>query len=137
MAKVRTFIDSGILIAASRGTDELSAAALAILDDPNRVLVSSEFVRLEVLPKAKFHKRRAEVAFYETFFNALDRSRVVAISRALVAAALHEAVRSGLSAVDALHVAAANRAKCEELWTTERPEKPLFRVRRLVVRTIR
>jgi predicted nucleic acid-binding protein len=46
-----TFIDSGVLIAAFRGRDELSERAMAVLDDPDRSFASSEFVRLEVLPR--------------------------------------------------------------------------------------
>lgn len=41
--------------------------------------------------------------------------------------AQREAVKSGLSAMDALHVAAAYLGQADELVTTERPEKPLFR----------
>lgn len=47
----RTYIDSSVLIAAARATDALAVSALAYLDDPQRSFVSSEFVRLEVLPK--------------------------------------------------------------------------------------
>jgi len=137
LAKIRTFIDSGALIAAARGDDQLSEAALAILDDPDRVLFSSDFVRLEVLPKAKHHKRRGESAFYEAFFESLTHGRLVTASRALVQSALDEAVRAGLSAMDALHVAAARHARCEQLVTAEKRSKPLFRVLRLSVRTIR
>ena len=34
-----TFIDSGILIAAARGTDEIARLAMQVLDDPDRSLV--------------------------------------------------------------------------------------------------
>jgi hypothetical protein len=48
----RTFIDTGVLIAAARGQNDFAARAMAILDDPNREFASSIFVKLEVLPKA-------------------------------------------------------------------------------------
>lgn len=48
----RTFIDSGILIAAARGEGAIAERALAILLDPNLELASSIFLKLEVLPKA-------------------------------------------------------------------------------------
>lgn len=126
MAKIRTFLDSGILIAASRGTDELAEKALSIIGDPARALVASEFVRLEVLPKAKFHKQVDEAAFYEKFFGSLARSCVVGISKGLVNDAYDAAIKYGLSAIDALHVSAAKRAKCQELWTAEKPESRFF-----------
>lgn len=65
-----TFIDAGVLIAAARGRTEVSAEALAILDDPDRSFASSEFVRLEVLPKALFNRKSAEAEFYLEFFHA-------------------------------------------------------------------
>ena len=65
---VRTFIDSGILIAAFNGPLRLSELALQALEDTDRLFLTSPFVRLEVLPKAMFNKQAAEVLFYESFF---------------------------------------------------------------------
>jgi hypothetical protein len=45
----RTFIDTGVLIAAARGQNDVAVRAMAILDDPNREFASSIFVKLEVL----------------------------------------------------------------------------------------
>jgi hypothetical protein len=42
-----TFVDSGELIAAGRGTHAASAAAIAVLADPTRQFVTSDFARLE------------------------------------------------------------------------------------------
>ncbi len=39
--KIRTFVDSGVLITAARGSGESANDALAILDDPDREFVSS------------------------------------------------------------------------------------------------
>jgi predicted nucleic acid-binding protein len=121
-----TFVDSGVLIAGFRGTHAASAAAMAILGDPNRQFVSSDFVRLEVLPKPEFLKRHAETAFYQAFFDVTHLwvlSTPVLIRRALELASAH-----GLAAMDALHVAAAQFANVDELVTTEQPSKPMFRV---------
>jgi uncharacterized protein (DUF433 family) len=41
---------------------------MEILDDPDRTFATSDFVRLEVLPKSIFHRRELESAFYEVFF---------------------------------------------------------------------
>jgi hypothetical protein len=68
---VITFIDAGVLIAAARGQTEVSAEAMAVLDDPNRSFASSEFVRLEVLPKALFNRKSDEAEFYDAFFRAV------------------------------------------------------------------
>lgn len=52
----------------------------------------------------------------------------------LIAAALKEASVVPLTAVDALHVAAAKAFKCDEFITAEKPGKPLHKTRGLKVR---
>ena len=42
--------------------------ALQVFNDPNRQFVASHFLRLEVLPMAKFFGKKREVKFYQTFF---------------------------------------------------------------------
>jgi predicted nucleic acid-binding protein len=51
----------------------------------------------------------------------------------LVAAALKEAGAVPLTAVDAIHVAAAKSLKCDEFITAEKPGKPLHMARGLKV----
>jgi predicted nucleic acid-binding protein len=135
MTRIRAFADSSLLIAAARGIPELSDLAIEVLDDPHRDFVTSDFVRLEVLPKAIYHGQVEETRFYEEFFQAAEVT--VRSSAALVAEAQAEAELAGLSAVDALHVAAAKRAHCDEMITAEGPGKPLFKVSGLRVATIR
>jgi predicted nucleic acid-binding protein len=54
----RTFVDAGVLIAAATGRQPaLYRRAIAILDDPVRDFVASDFLRLEVLPKAIYTRR--------------------------------------------------------------------------------
>jgi predicted nucleic acid-binding protein len=129
-----TFIDAGVLIAAARGNLRSSETALAILDDPERSFASSVFLRLEVLPKAVFHRNTDESAFYEEFFESVEKWSPV--DRGLIEDALRVATNAGLSALDALHVAAALAVGADELITTERPGKPIHRVREITVRTI-
>ena len=57
---VRTFFDSGVLIAAARSLDPDGERALKFLEDPNRVFLTSPFIHLEVVPKAIFYKKRLE-----------------------------------------------------------------------------
>ena len=61
------YVDSGVLLAAARGVDEIAQEAFAVLDDPDAQFASSIFVKLEVLPKAQYNRRIAEAQFYETF----------------------------------------------------------------------
>jgi hypothetical protein len=51
MSPKRTFLDSGVLIAAARGSDDAALEALQIIDDPDRQFVSSILIELEVFQK--------------------------------------------------------------------------------------
>ncbi len=127
---IRTFLDAGILIAAVRGQEDEAARALAILEDPERNFIASDFLRMEVLPKAIYYQRPAEVALYERFFS---QAHLVSVSAVLVTQAYTEACTFGLSALDALHVTVAKASGAEEFITTERPTTPLFRVTGIVI----
>lgn len=129
-----TFIDSGVLIAAVRGTGDIARRAMEVLDDPQRTFASSPFVRLEVLPKALFHGKDGEAAFYRAFFEVVQQWAEP--GPGLVDQAFSEAARGNLAAQDALHVAAAAAVGAEELITTEKVGKPIFGVRSVKVRTI-
>jgi predicted nucleic acid-binding protein len=129
-----TFIDAGVLIAAVRGNAEVARRAFEVLNDPQRSFASSEFVRLEVLPKAVFHKQGEEAAFYEAYFRGVDQW--VEPDLAVVEGALALGIKNGLSALDALHGAAALLANASEMVTTEKSGKPLHRLTHLKVTTI-
>jgi predicted nucleic acid-binding protein len=130
----KTFVDSGVLIAAARGTDRTTPSAFGILDDPEREFASSVLVKLETIPKAAYHKRDAEREFYEKFF---DRVTLWAsFDSDLAKIALIAACDAGLSAIDSLHLAAAYQTRCDEFVTTEKLTKPLHRNTLLKVRTI-
>jgi predicted nucleic acid-binding protein len=131
----RTFLDAGILISATTGRDDLFDRAWDILDDPERVFLSSDFVRLEVLPKAHYFRHQDEVDFYEMFFT--EVAQIVPVSEVLISQAHLEAQSAGLGALDALHVAAAKISGAEEFVTTERLTTALFRVVGLMITTIR
>jgi len=130
-----SFLDSGVLIAAFRGNDEIARKAFAILDDPRREFASSGYVQLEVLPKAVYFGRTREAAFYREFFSQVKHW--LAEDYSILAAALEHAQKEGLNAMDALHVAAAVAVKADELITTESPGKPMHRTRAIRVRSLR
>jgi predicted nucleic acid-binding protein len=128
------FIDAGVLIAASRGNQEVSSQAMQELDDPECEYAASAFVQLETLPKPAYEGLEAETAFYDDYFAAVKHW--AAVTPELVEEALREGKASGLDAVDALHVSAARILEVDELVTTERPSKPLHRTKRVKVRSI-
>jgi predicted nucleic acid-binding protein len=129
---LKTFLDSGVLLTAWKGKDP--EAALSVIEDPARQFYSSYLVRLELLPKASYEKRVAEVEFYELHWKRLKGEEP--LSRALGREAFGLAKRYGLAAVDALHIAAAIRQGVDEFITSELPGKPLFRVKELTVQSL-
>lgn len=121
-----TFIDSGVLVTASRGVEDLSDKAILILASADRKFASSAFIKLEVLPKAVYYRQTDEIEFYETFFSAVtywanDTEQVIQDGYNI-------ACEYGLAAMDALHIAAAISVGAEEFITTEKPTKPMYRV---------
>ena len=134
MAKLRTYVDTGVLIAAFQGTHSLSAKALAIVDDEEREFIVSDFLRLETLPKPAFHNRKDEVEFMETFFGGAVSE--VDVSPRLTASAISLAAALDIAPMDSLHVAAAICGGASEFVTTEKPRKPMFRVSGIKVTTI-
>jgi predicted nucleic acid-binding protein len=135
MPAIRTFVDADVLIWAARGREPLSDAAMAVLTGPNREFVASDFLRLEVIPKAAYNKQAAEDAFYQRFFDAVEHW--CDVSPPLITVAHQTAIRYGLSAIDAIHVAAAQTMAADELVTAERTTSPLFRVQEVRIVSIR
>lgn len=121
---IRTFLDSGVLIAAARSLDPYGERALKFLGDPNRVFLTSPFVHLEVVPKATFFKRRPERSFYDRYFKNAAWFRDV---DKIEVAAQMEAAKAGLGAMDALHLAAAHLSRADEFVTTEKPNRAIHR----------
>jgi predicted nucleic acid-binding protein len=131
---IRTFLDANILIAAYRGVPSIRDPCLAILNDHNRFFIGSDFLYLETMPKAIYHRNRPEIEFYRTYFDHVhlwinDAASILAIARS-------EAEHCGLSAVDALHVATAHLAEAAVLYTLERGRGPKPIHRNSLVRVI-
>ena len=123
---IRTFADADVLIYAARGTGESAKRAMDILSHTGREFVSSDFLKLEVLPKALYHERYDEAKFYQTYFDAV--SQWATPSSELVDSALELAKTFGLSALDSLHLTAAQLLEADEFVTGEKPSSPIFRV---------
>jgi len=63
---LRTFLDSGVLLTGWKGKDRL--LAIQVMEEDGRDFYTSALVRLELLPKALFHKQAAEAEFYQAHF---------------------------------------------------------------------
>jgi hypothetical protein len=104
---------------------------MQIMDDDSREFFTSQMVRLELLPKARFEKRQKEVAFYEAHF--ADCAGCESLSKDLGIDAEKLAARYGLAGPDALQIAAAIRQSAQEFYTSEKPGRPMFRVKEIKV----
>jgi predicted nucleic acid-binding protein len=121
---MRTFLDTGVLIAGARGSGEQQEKVLRIFEDSDRVFVASPFLYLELMPKAIFNKSHLERTFYEKYFRGTEWVKDVA---GITVVAQREAEVAGLGALDALHLAAAHLAQADEFITTEKPGKSIHR----------
>lgn len=126
----RTYIDANVLIGAFRGAQPVADRCIAVLDDPGRRLVVSDYLRLEVLPKPTFHKFQEEIRFMQLIFGAAEN---VTSSRRLIDEAFRLASTYNVNTLDALHVAAALVGGADEFVTLEKPTKPLFKIQELNV----
>jgi len=133
MSKRRTLIDANLLIAAWSGRGDLFTAALTILEDPDRQLIVSDALWLEVMPKALYHQQQEECAFYQAVF---ERAEQWAWSSAIVDSAKSLACVYGLAAMDAVHLAVAIEARADEFVSGEKPGKPMFRVKEIPIRCL-
>ena len=88
-------------------------------------------VRLELFPKSSYFKNRAEVDFYQNYFDCVKGEE--RLSEALGNEAMKLGMQYGLAAADALNVAAAIRQGASEFITTELPGKPMFRVKEVLI----
>lgn len=126
MPKNRTYLDTGVLRAAFNGEHKLFQAAFAVLDDPNREFVITDFLKLELLPKPTYFKETDEVNFYKDFFSiAVETLNTTPVK---TAAALDLACEYGLSAIDAIHLQTAIDANVSEFVTTEKTTKAFFKI---------
>ncbi len=122
------FVDSGVLITATRGQEP-------VLRAPQHLVASSEFMRLEVMPKAVWTGNRTEQDFYEAFFSVV--SAWPTDNEAVIRQAHNEAAACGLGSLDALHIAAAVLLGAAELVTIEKPTKSIHRTRSIKDMTLR
>ena len=124
MRLIRTFLDAGVLITSYNARRDIELQAAELLDDRNRIFLSSPFIRHEICPKALFNKRQLEYRFYREYFR---RATMFNDIRLILERAGREAARSGINAMDSLHVAAAYLLNADEFVTTEKPGKSIYR----------
>lgn len=72
-ARKLTFVDASVLINAIVGQNaSRKMRALAVLGDPGRDFISTEYLKLELLPIHIAYRKSREIAFYERFFQGVS-----------------------------------------------------------------
>jgi len=135
MSKIKTFVDSNVLITAFQGKDEIWQRAIDIIDDPEREFIVSDYLKLEVIPQPTFHQRHEEIQFMHTFFD--GASLYASPTPIITAQAVNLACQYSLSPMDALHAGTAVESKVDELITLEKPAKPLCQIKEIKVVSLR
>lgn len=130
MIERRIGIDANLLIAAWSSRHPWRERAVDLLADPARTLIVSDLLWLEVMPKALYHRRQEEAAFYREVF---ARAECQSVNSEVTDQAKQLAERHGIAAMDALHLAVALHANADAFVSGERPDKPMFRVTDLPV----
>ncbi|MBM1004037.1 MAG: PIN domain-containing protein [Desulfofustis sp. PB-SRB1] len=133
MTDRRTGIDANLLIAAWSGRPPWFRTALTVLEDPARLLIVSDILWLEVMPKALYHANVEEASFYEAVF---AKAHCQQITVELIETAKRLAQVYGLAAIDAIHIAVLLAADADEFVSGERGTKPMFRVSDLPIVSI-
>jgi len=124
--KLRTYIDADVIINALRVDDEKRyLIAFKILEDKNRLLLVSDYLRLETLPKPVYNRQDIQVAFINKIF---EHSELIRSNDFIIEKALDLAGRYGLNGMDALHIASAISGGADEMVSFERPNKPFYRL---------
>ena len=133
MSKILTYLDTSVLLAAWRGEQAIADAAMKYLDDPEREFVVTDFLKLELLPKALFHKQVEEAEFFQEFLNAA--TTIVHISPEMLNDVVNLASQHGLAAIDAIHAFAAIQTSAEFV-TKEKKTKPFSNITRDTLKVI-
>ena len=131
---MKTFLDSNVLLMAWKGRDDDAQKAISVLEDDSREFFTAFTVKLELLPKPFYFKKRDEIEFYNAHFNQVTGEEPFSI--ALGEQAFELGKKHGLAAMDALNIAAALKMGVEEFITGELPGKALFRVPGIKVTTL-
>lgn len=132
--RIRTYLDSDVIINALR-VDEKKRFCLAfkILEDKNRLLLVSDYSRLETLPKPAYHRQDIQVAFINKIF---EHAELIRSNDFIIEKAMELASAYGLNGMDALHIASAINGGADEMVSFEKPGKPLYRLPGSVLRLV-
>ncbi|GHV87197.1 hypothetical protein AGMMS50255_4930 [Spirochaetia bacterium] len=126
-----TYVDSNVLINAFSEDQAKLKKAWEVLNDPKRIFLWSNYLKLEVVPKPTISGKQEQVAIFLKFF---DSAQFIPSSDVLIEGAQKLAIAHDLSPMDALHVAVAIAGHAVEFLTFEKPTKPFFQISPTVIK---
>lgn len=125
MSPIRTYLDSNVLIGAALGNQIASQRAVEIIDDENRVFVSSHFSKMETLPTSMKKQDKSEEEFYLTFYSQVTEWAINL--EQIIEGAIILSGNSSLKIIDACHIVAAISLGADEFITAEKHNSPLLK----------
>jgi predicted nucleic acid-binding protein len=131
---IRTVIDSCVLRNALEGKGEVHRKALEVLDDSNREFMAVDFVALELIPKPIFQKFQDQAVFYQSFFD--NAPLHIEVTSDITKLALKLASEHDIGPMDSLIVSSAIISGADEFITTEKPTKPMHKVKEIKITSL-
>jgi predicted nucleic acid-binding protein len=124
---IRTYFDANAAIVTFAGStpDYRISRAFQVLEDKNRLLLSSDYLWLEVIPKSLYFKELTKISYINKVF---ERSEKIFSNQNIIDKAISLATSYGLSAMDSLHIASSIEGKADEFVTFEKSTKPYSRI---------
>ncbi len=119
----KTYLDTGVLIAAFKGDEAASDRALEIIGNETRAFIVSDLLTLECVSPALANGYLEQADFCQKF---IAEGINTPLSAASTGWAVERASKCCIGAMDVLHMAVAVEAGADEFITTEAPTKGFF-----------
>lgn len=127
MSLIKTYLDTGIYIIPLRNKNPLATArALQLINSPHRARVTSDVLRLELLPNSLRRHDLKQINQINGWIN--QAPEFIRLDDTIINLAIAEqaAVKDTLGIADLLHITIAKQAGCADFITTELPGSPLY-----------
>ena len=132
----RTYLDANVYIYAFEGIDayrRTMAELLAAIDEQDAVVVASELLFTELLPRPIREGRHDLVERYMELIQRAPRIRLAPVDRSVILRSVHLRADFGLRSMDALHLATALVHGCHSFVTNDRRVARVDRIRVLTL----
>ncbi|MDD9981028.1 MAG: type II toxin-antitoxin system VapC family toxin [Gammaproteobacteria bacterium] len=132
----RTYLDANIYIYAFEGIETYRrriAELLAAIDRQDAVVIASELLFTELLPRPIREGRHDLVERYMELIQRTPRIHLAPVDRSVILRSVHLRANFGLRSIDALHLATALVHGCDTFVTNDRHVARVDRIRVLTL----